>query len=1068
MPATTTINAGDHVPGDIVEIRRIAQYTGAHGSQNARFAGWEFRTPDGTLLTNVTESTGTPYNGHVYYTFEMPPDVHVVAHAIWEYHVSVTFSPATIAGVNPIGTIAVSVNGSSRSPLPTWVRRGAELDIIVEAANPIRFTGRTGATGSLTVQQDTNDSFEASVAVLGHHVELVFNVERIQVSVNIQRRVPNESGGWVNHGSYTTVTGFVGATITIEAADITGFNFENWTVPSSLDSIIQLPNVNPSSLQILDRGGTTNTITIYADFVSAERALTITNQPTGVSPNDQMPGGNFAPGFNVPLAPGTGVVMEFLGWWINGATAIPIVGATVNTGHAQFIAPSAVTFPMPLNDTTLTALWGYNGVVGQLPPFEVEVRSSATGNPIIEHAVLTQGGTTLTPITGQPGRFLVSGATVGQQLVATATGFLTTNNTHVVTGNETTPVVITLTVDPGGISPFEVEVRSSATGNALISHADLNTNGGAVITEVTPGVFLVTGAVVGEVLTATASGFATTNNTHIIAGNETTPEVILLTPIEPGVLSGFVFDATDRTTPIAGARVFANFTDGSNMRVETTTGPDGSFTFTNLPNGTYLVSASAFGFDIGVAEETVTLTNENGANVNVYLQPSIGTPLTYLLIVNVEPSAAVAAGASIEYGGWILNHVDGNTWELRFTHLWPSVDLTVSAPGFETRTKQVVNTSFFPNGIFTVTVWLDPIAPEYSLQGYVIEAGTSNRLSNATVMIVNTETGWNDYMVTNSEGFFRFEGLALGDYTVIAWSDGFNVATSPNSPVTLSSGVGTHENVYLTAGGNDYSLIVTVVGPPASAVSISMSGGTNLAQSGVTNVWTAAGTAPMVGDITVVAQFFQTALVPVVVEDYVNGVARIVIIMEEPDAIIRFHVRDANGNLLAPVDVQVELGQVISTALIPVPPTRYAAHLVPGQHFMGWFTADQLVARPGFGTPHDVRQPLANRAVAFDITQVITDQMLEDLFDENGILHLHESWLQYGDVMGLGVVDGRAVTHLRQFLNHQVDAENVIMAVGDVRKLGAPGAPVVDGRAVTQLSQFFNHQHVYLGVEPTP
>jgi len=357
------------------------------------------------------------------------------------------------------------------------------------------------------------------------------------------------------------------------------------------------------------------------------------------------------------------------------------------------------------------------------------------------------------------------------------------------------------------------------------------------------------------------------------------------------------------------------------------------------------------------------------------------------------------------------------------------------------------------------------------LQGYVIEEGTETRIGEARVTIVNLESGEEAYKYADEEGFFRFEGIAEGEYKVIAWAEGFDIAMSPNSPVRITAGPqgGVHENVYIRRAElppGEYRLNVVVVGPTGE-VTITMAG-TTLVPGGTRNVWTAQGTAPMLGEIRVVAQGFQTAVVQVELEDYVNGVARIVIIMEEPDAIIRFHVRDANGNLLEPVDVQVVLGEAIGLTQIPVPPTRYAAYLVPGQHFMGWFTADQLVARPGFGTPHDVGQPRENRAVAFDLTQVITDQMLEDLFDENGIMHLHESWLQYGDVRGLGVVDGRAITHLRQFINHQVDAEDVIMAVGDVRKLGLPGAPIVDGRAVTQLSQFINHQHVFLGVEPTP
>ena len=148
------------------------------------------------------------------------------------------------------------------------------------------------------------------------------------------------------------------------------------------------------------------------------------------------------------------------------------------------------------------------------------------------------------------------------------------------------------------------------------------------------------------------------------------------------------------------------------------------------------------------------------------------------------------------------------------------------------------------------------------------------------------------------------------------------------------------------------------------------------------------------------------------------------------------------------VTIPISVGEPINPALIPVPATRYGSIGTPGQAFLGWYEITTLFQPQ----PHLVTNP--NRAVPIDLRLPITADMLND----RGYLELHGQWLQFGDVMGHGVVDGRSVTRLRQFLNFQITEDEIILETADVLAIG-----VVDGRAVTRIQQFLNLQPVILG-----
>ena len=122
---------------------------------------------------------------------------------------------------------------------------------------------------------------------------------------------------------------------------------------------------------------------------------------------------------------------------------------------------------------------------------------------------------------------------------------------------------------------------------------------------------------------------------------------------------------------------------------------------------------------------------------------------------------------------------------------------------------------------------------------------------------------------------------------------------------------------------------------------------------------------------------------------------------------VRFHYGNIENNAVVnhEVDVAIRLGDTVGSlgSLIPVPATRYGRVTRPGQAFMGWFT--QI-----FDNMHYVNNP--NRAVAFDLNAPVTACM----FDGNGVLHLHGSWLHYGDIDGNGSVNAGDLSRMQEYI----------------------------------------------------
>lgn len=687
---------------------------------------------------------------------------------------------------------------------------------------------------------------------------------------------------------------------------------------------------------------------------------------------------------------------------------------------------------------------GQGGVDGR-----VTVYSTDDGIPGVVVTVVGPDGETTITITDDEGFYrIIEGLDPGTYLITvTRPGFESDSRVIEIIADEM--ITENFSLRPNDVDPnsFVLNVVLRDSSGAFItdsasSTVSLNGEPMAFAANLWTASDLDVAALTGT-LRATAAGFWPTY-AEVVAGdfdaNRVATIVITMCDddenVEPGVIRGFVRNEANGAG-IAGARVTAIAED--NTRSVVTADYSGFYMFTDMAEGMYTMIASAAGFNTAAADVPAILTAYSGANVNIYLAAG---PLNNMIVINVEPEDAVET-AVVRFATTVLDRGLDGRWTF-VTNFAITANVIVTADGFLPYTREISGIEFV-DGIATVTVRLTRVADPGVIQGYVIDADTNRRLPGATVRIVNDTTGAVVELTTDAEGFYRSPVLAAGNYTVIAWADGFSVAVSPNSPVTLVDGEpGVNENVFVVAsipGVNDYELIVNVAGtiPEGQTIVVTMDGVTFVRDANA-NVWMAADDSAMLGTVTATAGF-ATAYAEVTLESYVNGVAHVVLVLQLPAGFVRFH---HDGTY---TDVPVILGEAIDADAVPSLAIRYATLREPGQVMMGWFTT----STPDFNITLDI----ADRPVAFDLSTIITAELL----DEYGFLHLYEAWLTYGDVDGDGQVRMMDFNRLQRFTLGAIDYDEIIFETSDVN---------VDDRVnmvdFNALQRFMLGDLVYLGI----
>ncbi len=219
--------------------------------------------------------------------------------------------------------------------------------------------------------------------------------------------------------------------------------------------------------------------------------------------------------------------------------------------------------------------------------------------------------------------------------------------------------------DPIGVVPGVSNDVGTLSGTVSIFNTDPNipiasatiTIAGTSFTATSDanGDYSITGIPVGTSysVTATANGYvsATTEGVSILKDGTTLD--FALDAIPPPILRTVSGNVTDDTGALSGASVIIEGTD-----LAATTGPDGSYTISDVPEGIYNITASAAGYTPASRSITVQGSDLTGINFTLTSEPASNITLTATLrkvrgirLVDLKWSGATTTGVVIKVNG---------------------------------------------------------------------------------------------------------------------------------------------------------------------------------------------------------------------------------------------------------------------------------------------------------------------------------------------------------------------------------------------------------------------------------
>lgn len=213
-------------------------------------------------------------------------------------------------------------------------------------------------------------------------------------------------------------------------------------------------------------------------------------------------------------------------------------------------------------------------------------------------------------VTGATGSYTLAGVPAGTYTVrVTRAGFAPAVREGVVVESAGTAVV-DLTLVPEETAGRVVGTVASAADDEPLGGAavtltpgDATTTSDATTTTDAAGRFVFEGVAAGDyTVTATLDGYAAATATATVTAGEDASVALSLSPeATAGVIEGTVARAADCTAPIAGARVVTE-----PASVEALSGSDGLYRLEGVAPGTYVVRATADGYEAGQGAATVT------------------------------------------------------------------------------------------------------------------------------------------------------------------------------------------------------------------------------------------------------------------------------------------------------------------------------------------------------------------------------------------------------------------------------------------------------------------------------
>ena len=284
-----------------------------------------------------------------------------------------------------------------------------------------------------------------------------------------------------------------------------------------------------------------------------------------------------------------------------------------------------------------------------------------------------------------------------------------------------------------------------------------------------------------------------------------------------GVISGTVEDGSG--APIAGIGVEIVETDsnGNNVSLQTTTGDDGTYSFVDLPYGSYTVTV---GNGTGILGQNSTITQasvQTTANFTIagstlqgtVLQSDGSTPLADATVELMQNGNVLGDATTDASGNYTFRDLQSGSY--------------VVSASTQSSVTAVQTVAVAPNSSASAPPL---VAGAFTVSGTVVDA-IGQPVAGATLALIPAAGGLL-LATTASDGSFSIANLAAGQYSVVVQATGYALTTqsiqvtgSTSQNYTLVHG-GTVSGT-VTAGGQAVSQATVVFLNPATGQSVSQS-----------------------------------------------------------------------------------------------------------------------------------------------------------------------------------------------------------------------------------------------------
>jgi len=278
-------------------------------------------------------------------------------------------------------------------------------------------------------------------------------------------------------------------------------------------------------------------------------------------------------------------------------------------------------------------------------------------------------------------------------------------------------------------------------------------------------------------------------------------------------ISGTVRDSSGTAVP--GATVTLR-SGGGVTSGTTTTGSSGTYSFSNLSDGTWSVQASKFGYSAS-SQQSVTLSGADVTGIDLTITLSAPPHGISGTVSDSGGSAVSGATVTLRSGGGVANGTvtTGSSGIYSFSNLsdgsW-SVQATKS--GYYASVQQPVTLSGADVTGIDLTMTAAPAS--HGISGMVRDS-SGTAVSGATVTLRSGGGVANGTVTTGSSGTYSFSNLSDGSWSVQATKPGYSASSQQS--VTLSGADATGINLTMTAAPVAHGISGTVRDNGGTAVS---------------------------------------------------------------------------------------------------------------------------------------------------------------------------------------------------------------------------------------------------------